>query len=795
MTRPHLLPRIPRSVSLAGGWLRCRDQVTGLRLLSNIYPEIDRRVRRRRQVGLLFIRLVGFDKLEKLLGVAARDAVLARTGSLLRETSGSLLRREDLASLGYGGGDDFLMFLSPPRGSSPYGGQELADIAERVQRHLAAAIMPLTGHLGLDRALQVRVGYALLVREDGVPVQELVYRAVQEGRGRATDREWGNQQAIEEELISIVREGRVTTVFQPVVSLMDGTVVAYEALTRGPAESELASPLRLFSAAEQAGLLYPLERLCRQTAIRGASALPAGARLYINISPQIIEDPAFASGMTRELLDLEGIPPGRVVLEITEGHAIKDFELFKAALEHYRHQGFGIAVDDAGAGHSSLRVVAALRPEVIKIDLSLVRNIDRDRAKYALVSALVTFAKRIDAIVLGEGIETEAEMNSLIEIGVPYGQGYLLGRPEPAFQPAKVDIIEKIRYQIELRDKQASGQAISVGDVVRPAPTIDAEERSSAAEALFRSDPSLPAIVVLEEGQPVGLLSREKFFSKLGSQYGYAVFASRAVREAMNRSALIVHRDEPLDVVSRKAVHRRETDAYDHLIVLDETGLSGVVSVLDLLDVTTRRQLSTAKYSNPLSGLPGNVLIQAETERRLSRRNSFVFCHVDLNRFKHYNDLYGFSAGDGVILLLARVLGEVAQAVDPSAFVGHIGGDDFVLLTDTQHIERAGLEIAARFAREWPRATRATSREHAEADRRSTHRAVTISLAAVTCSNGLTFDEVSQMAFRAKKLAKAGRGNAFILDFQPVPLATPAPGPKRVSEPSGLVRPATLQSA
>jgi EAL domain-containing protein (putative c-di-GMP-specific phosphodiesterase class I) len=135
-----------------------------------------------------------------------------------------------------------------------------------------------------------------------------------------------------------------------------------------------------------------------------------------------------------------------VVLELTERTAITDYPSFREALNYYRNQGFLIAIDDAGSGYSSLQAIAELRPEIIKIDMSLVRDVDKSPTKKAILETFVDFSYKISSQVICEGIENEQELKLVTDIGCDYGQGFLLGRPG-AMQP---DINKPIREQIEL---------------------------------------------------------------------------------------------------------------------------------------------------------------------------------------------------------------------------------------------------------------------------------------------------------------------------------------------------------
>lgn len=232
------------------------------------------------------------------------------------------------------------------------------------------------------------------------------------------------------ELIQVIADESVTTVFQPLVSLQTGEVFAYEALSRGPRGSRLERPDVLFSLAERNGLLVSLERICRKKALEAKKAhLPPGSKLCLNVDPRVIRDPQFRSGQTLRLLGQLGINPQEIILEITERSMIADFPTFLAALAHYRDQGYYIAVDDVGAGYASLRAVIEIRPNLIKLDAGLVGGAPGDPIKQALLAALADFAHRVGTALVAEGIETAEELALVRDLGIDYGQGFLLARP------------------------------------------------------------------------------------------------------------------------------------------------------------------------------------------------------------------------------------------------------------------------------------------------------------------------------------------------------------------------------
>ncbi|MCU6710467.1 EAL domain-containing protein [Paenibacillus sp. J5C_2022] len=222
-------------------------------------------------------------------------------------------------------------------------------------------------------------------------------------------------------------------VYQPIVSLSGGLIFGYEALTRLNDRSWFDGPLPLFHFADAEGQLYALERIARERAIGGCFGLARRQKLFINVNAQIMESPEFLPGQTMSLLEEQQLDPQHVVFEITERSAIRDFNAFKRVMEHYRNQGYQIAIDDVGAGYSSLQSIVELRPDYLKVDRSIIHNVHEDEMKRHILQTLQDIACKMGVSVIAEGIEQEAELQLLREVGVHYAQGYLLGRPRPFF--------------------------------------------------------------------------------------------------------------------------------------------------------------------------------------------------------------------------------------------------------------------------------------------------------------------------------------------------------------------------
>ena len=221
----------------------------------------------------------------------------------------------------------------------------------------------------------------------------------------------------------ILAQRSIHSLFQPIVCLSERRVFGHEALSRGPSNSPLHSPLNLFAIARQAGQLTELEAACRESACRRFSEQGLDGKLFLNISPESLLEPHYPSGRTLKLLEQVGLPPSRVVIELTEQTPTDDFQLLSNALHHYRDMGFSIALDDLGAGYSSLRLWSELRPEYVKIDRHFIDGIHRDSLKREFVGSILQIARASKAQVIAEGIELPEELAVLTEMGVDLVQG------------------------------------------------------------------------------------------------------------------------------------------------------------------------------------------------------------------------------------------------------------------------------------------------------------------------------------------------------------------------------------
>ncbi len=383
-------------------------------------------------LALLLIDISQLAQVEHDYGSGAFEKVLTAAGDLIGELRGSEVRGSDILTVTDRGGDAFLLFLSPRRYGDSTQVADLQAAAGRVEEGLNRKLARLTSPYLRGRQ-KVSVGFSLVFFNPLVMPDRLLARLVEEAwecvRVQKMQRDFQNRCRLQE----ILLQDQLRVVFQPVVDLRSGGTVGYEALARGPAGSAHQMPANLFEIASEADMVFELDRSCRKRALAAARAMPLGAKLFVNVFPSCMYDPEFQGAKLIRLLEGLGLSPERIVLEINEKYAIENYTLFVEALQNLTRVGFEIAIDDIGAGYSGLEKIAHLNPRYLKLDMQLVKDIDSSYIRREMARAFKSFADKMDATIIAEGIEREEELRTLVELGVAWGQGFLLGRPADGF--------------------------------------------------------------------------------------------------------------------------------------------------------------------------------------------------------------------------------------------------------------------------------------------------------------------------------------------------------------------------
>jgi EAL domain-containing protein (putative c-di-GMP-specific phosphodiesterase class I) len=232
------------------------------------------------------------------------------------------------------------------------------------------------------------------------------------------------------EFLDVFENNSITTYFQPIVALPTLEIVAYECLSRGvKADGSLMSPDLLFKLAVENDLLFFLDRLCRENALKSAAVKKITADIFINFIPTSIYVPETCLQSTMHWAHQLEYDPSRIVFEVVETQRVDDLKHLRQILDYYRGKGFRTALDDVGSGHANLVALAALGADVIKVDMEIIRGIDRDPVKQSIYGALVAIAQGNGIKVLAEGVETREELAYVMQHGAELAQGYLFAKP------------------------------------------------------------------------------------------------------------------------------------------------------------------------------------------------------------------------------------------------------------------------------------------------------------------------------------------------------------------------------
>ncbi|MHC4991168.1 MAG: EAL domain-containing protein [Planctomycetota bacterium] len=385
----------------------------------------------RRTIGVLHVEIDNLELVESLYGWQVFDGILARAAEVLRETVGDELPDGTLVALDRVAGDRFLAFVAHRPDGSDVDGVYLADLGSKLRDRLAGAFGGAEFE-GLSPRLEFRTGQARLSHNPFARFERQVYSAIERARTFDEQRERRRELSWGDDLAKIIRDAAVDTVFQPVVDLRTREVLGYEAFARGPKDSLLEQPRTMFAVSTRVGVAAELDRLCRDSALRESSKMDGRGKIFLNALAASIDEREWQQGRILELLRSVSLEPSDVILEFSERDADLDLDAFVNVLLRVRERGFGVALDDIGTGYAGQEILERVRPDYLKLDVSLVRDVHRNLIKQELLHSLTRIADGLGSDVIAEGVESEQEVHVLVEAGAQYGQGFLFAVPAPA---------------------------------------------------------------------------------------------------------------------------------------------------------------------------------------------------------------------------------------------------------------------------------------------------------------------------------------------------------------------------
>ncbi len=660
-----------------------QSSLSGLSSLFTVMPEIKFYLKKDKQINFLYFDIKNFTHIENVYGWEICYRILMAFAQMMLDWKKKLEETGSKVEVIYGGGDDFILLVF----STSYLETEIDQLCISIKNSIITELKKTT-----YPTIDLHYSYTLIKSDGNENIEHLIYRELKAVSLKAKDHQYRAHLEKKNIMQDIIVRHQVYPVYQPIISLRTGDVFGREALTRGEKDIGM-NPTQLFGLARETGMLLKFERLVREMVIKGGMKRQPGEKLFINLTPEIVNELNFRRGETHRFLREYQFVPEDIVFEITENHAIKDFKLFRKVVEHYRAQGYKIAVDDAGSGFSTLQVIAELYPDFIKIDMSLIRDLDKTPIKLALVEALVDFSKKTGAQLIAEGIETIAELECLLELGIEYGQGYLIARPGDIETCPEGRIIEIVKKRSKVRELEKMMGNSQLKDIVEFNQAITQDILVKDMVDMFDEFPGIQGVVVIDKAQkPVGLVMKDRLYYKLGSAFGVALFMKRPIFQLMDCSPLIVDIYTNLHTVAKIAMERDSKKLYDYIIVTKDEKYYGTISVRSLLEKINQMQIELARDANPLTGLPGNKQIERELNFRLSQQTPFGVIYADLDHFKEVNDSFGYEIGDEILLIVANICKNTTNG-----FVGHIGGDDFILITEVDWLHEVAENIIKSF--------------------------------------------------------------------------------------------------
>lgn len=555
--------------------------------------------------------------------------------------------------------------------------------------------------------------------------------------------------------------------FQPLVDLAQGgEIFAFEALCRlQDPQGKLLSGADAFRLAAQLQREADLDLECQLLALAAkAQAIPADKLLFINVLPRNLVHQSWMNSLSATLENL-GIDRRQVVIEVVESERA-DPAMLAQSCDVLRTRGFRIALDDMGSGFNGLSTLAAVRADFIKVDRGIVHGAQGSKVRSVLLEAIVSMAQRLGATVIAEGLERPEDITFVRDMGIGYAQGYYFSPPQAEVSAAVTPLPSLDESCLSrVRDRFA------LTDLMDPGVAVEIQEPLERVRSLFIDNPALALAVVTDDDQPIGLVRRGRVLSSHTSKTlgKLSEPLARSLPSRLTSAAL-----------ARVLYHDRK-DADPWVVTAPDGRYQGMIHPVTLIAQLLARRENGSNL-HPLSQLPTGPNLRLTLDSRLAQGQELCLVYIDLDNFKAYNDRYGFIRGDAMIRALAELLRHrFAQRKD--CLLGHIGGDDFVLIHEhlPDGLVPELLDIMSQF-----HAIAAhlydsddVARGYFTIEDGSAYPIASMSVAVVTsCSSGVPLANSLAAAERAaalKKIGKVAAGSVVVVDGTPPTLHRESP--------------------
>ncbi|MGP4015688.1 GGDEF domain-containing protein [Saccharopolyspora sp. 5N708] len=542
-------------------------------------------------------------------------------------------------------------------------------------------------------------------------------------------------------VLALVDEVRFA--FQPLINIKTGAIVAVEALAR-PAGAHVQD---LFREAARQRRLTELDVELAVAALNSAAEHESLLPLHLNVFGGTVTHDIGRFDLVRKKLREIGRREQEVTLEIGPPFAKLNRNQLLAGVEKLRADGFQIALDGVGEGDVPLTLVADIGPAVVKLDRGVVAGLPDSSARVALVESVRHLCESTESQLVAEGVENERQLTALRHNGIRLVQGNLLApaaRRPPTASSVPGVAAEVTDPHVPSISTLASGPRVT--EFLSPATMLPIDVTADKVRSVLADHPEISGVVLVDEqNRPQWTIDRNRFLLAVTGPYGHALHAKRPASRLADEPRVVntaTTAIEALNMVTRSDQYRM----YDDAIVVDESGRClGAVRAGDLIRGMAELKVEEAAALNPLTRLPGSDAIARDVARRIASGEIFAVSWLDIDGFKTVNDSAGFSAGDDLIRAIGRSLTDAAASLS-SVQVGHVGGDDFLLVADLDD-----LVALAEMVLDPPRSA-------GELD-------VSMSLATLVCTQSTvdSYDEVSRKLAPLKQRAKSLHGSSWVM--------------------------------
>ena len=479
----------------------------------------------------------------------------------------------------------------------------------------------------------------------------------------------------------LLKVSHIQFTYQPIVNIHTGQCYGYEALMKNPGASGFSSPRDLFDFAHRNGKLEKIDRFVKAKSVDNFSKLARQqrTRLFLNMDSRLLARPAQQLEFTRKILKQYAISPETICYEVSGVRDPICIDGLQSALKLFKEAGLKVAFDNFGEGFTGLKFLYGFEPDFIKIDPFFVRDIDSDDRKRMFVSGIVDIARHLGSSVVAVGVQARGEYHALKELGADLIQGDLVQSREKDLHHLKGQF-QKIHFlsqQGQPRNK-AEDRDLVLSQMQRPEPIPDSMGIFEIFEKFKANKNATFFPVVNADGEPLGIIRERSFKEYTYSLYGTQLLQNPAFGKNIRR---FIDKFPVVDIhasVEKILQVYSENKDMEGILIAENMKYEGLLSAPSLLKVLNDKMMNSSRDLDSLTRLPASTPVfeyLSEALRKTGAGYHFVF--LGLDRFRSYNDAYGYRQGDKVLVHFSDKLKQLAAA--PDRFAGHLGADRFFL--------------------------------------------------------------------------------------------------------------------